>query len=563
MAVQQAKVLEAQQNKDCGYFYEADERNFEKIPGSPIAYWISKNVSLIFDNESLGEILPVKKGMDTGNNDYFIKLWHEVDFLKISLDKKNKKWIPYDKGGEYRKWYGNNNYVLNYENDGLELKNSTANLRSKHLYFKKSITWNALSSADTCFRFSTYLGAFDSAGSSLFPNEDQIIYYLGLLNSKQSQYFLNLINPTLNYGAGSMANIPIIYTPLKTIDDISRINVDLSKQDWDSFETSWDFTVHPLVKNHTSTASEAYDLWKAECEDRFTQLKANEEELNRIFIDIYGLADELTPEVDEKDVTVCRVFDNKEDIPEAMGKSKYALTKEDVIKSFISYAVGCMVGRYSLDEEGLAYAGGDWDPSKYKTFVPDEDNIIPICDDEYFSDDIVGRFVEFVKVIYGEETLEENLQFIAEALGGKGMPKEVIRNYFLNDFYKDHCKTYQKRPIYWMFDSGKKNGFKALMYLHRYKSDTVARLRTKYVFDQQTRYDDQVSILNNHLQDSASQREKTRLNKELKKLSAQAEELRTYEETVHHFADQMVEIDLDDGVKVNYEKFDGLLAKIK
>ena len=360
-----------------------------------------------------------------------------------------------------------------------------------------------------------------------------------------------------------MANIPIIYTPLKTIDDISRINVDLSKQDWDSFETSWDFTVHPLVKNHTSTASEAYDLWKAECEDRFTQLKANEEKLNRIFIDIYGLADELTPEVDEKDVTVCRVFDNKEDIPEAMGKSKYALTKEDVIKSFISYAVGCMVGRYSLDEEGLAYAGGDWDPSKYKTFVPDEDNIIPICDDEYFSDDIVGRFVEFVKVIYGEETLEENLQFIAEALGGKGMPKEVIRNYFLNDFYKDHCKTYQKRPIYWMFDSGKKNGFKALMYLHRYKSDTVARLRTKYVFDQQTRYDDQVSILNNHLQDSASQREKTRLNKELKKLSAQAEELRTYEETVHHFADQMVEIDLDDGVKVNYEKFDGLLAKIK
>ena len=563
MAVQQAKVLEAQQNKDCGYFYEADERNFEKIPGSPIAYWISKNVSLIFDNESLGEILPVKKGMDTGNNDYFIKLWHEVDFLKISLDKKNKKWIPYDKGGEYRKWYGNNNYVLNYENDGLELKNSTANLRSKHLYFKKSITWNALSSADTCFRFSTYLGAFDSAGSSLFPNEDQIIYYLGLLNSKQSQYFLNLINPTLNYGAGSMANIPIIYTPLKTIDDISRINVDLSKQDWDSFETSWDFTVHPLVKNHTSTASEAYDLWKAECEDRFTQLKANEEELNRIFIDIYGLADELTPEVDEKDVTVCRVFDNNEDIPEAMGKSKYALTKEDVIKSFISYAVGCMVGRYSLDEEGLAYAGGDWEPSKYKTFVPDEDNIIPICDDEYFSDDIVGRFVEFVKVIYGEETLEENLQFIAEALGGKGMPKEVIRNYFLNDFYKDHCKTYQKRPIYWMFDSGKKNGFKAIMYLHRYKSDTVARLRTKYVFDQQTRYDDQVSILNNHLQDSASQREKTRLNKELKKLSAQAEELRTYEETVHHFADQMVEIDLDDGVKVNYEKFDGLLAKIK
>ena len=455
------------------------------------------------------------------------------------------------------------------ENDAYAIKYSGKNnnyrLREPELYFQEALTWSKVASGNFSMRYMPQGILFDIAGCCIFSLKDSLKYILAITNSKIGSTILNLISPTLNYEVDHLKKFPIIINDesISSVNRIVDLNIDLSKQDWDSFETSWDFTVHPLVKNHTSTAREAYDLWKAECEDRFSKLKANEEELNRIFIDIYGLQDELTPEVDEKDVTVYRVFDNKEDIPEEMGKSKYALTKQDVIKSFISYAVGCMFGRYSLDQEGLAYAGGQWDHSKYKTFVPDEDNIIPICDDEYFSDDIVGRFVEFVKTVYGEETLEENLQFIADALGGKGTVKEVIRNYFLNDFYKDHCKTYQKRPIYWMFDSGKKNGFKALMYLHRYKSDTVARLRTKYVFDQQTRYDDQVSILNNHLQDSASQREKTRLNKELKKLSAQAEELRTYEETVHHFADQMVEIDLDDGVKVNYEKFDGLLAKIK
>ena len=290
--------------------------------------------------------------------------------------------------------------------------------------------------------------------------------------------------------------------------------------------------------------SDKYAEWERECNERFNRLKANEEELNRIFIDIYGLQDELTPEVEDKDVTV-----RKADL-------------EREIKSLISYAVGCMFGRYSLDVDGLAYAGGEWDASKYKTFPADRDNIIPICDDEYFDDDIVGRFVRFVRVVYGEDTLEENLRFIAEALGGRGTPRDVIRGYFLNGFYADHLKIYQKRPIYWLFDSGKKNGFKALIYMHRYKPDTVARIRTDYVHEQQSRYRTAIADLENRV-NSAGTSERVKLTKQLQKLRDQAEELRKYEEKIHHLADMMIAIDLDDGVKVNYAKFEAVLAKIK
>ena len=290
--------------------------------------------------------------------------------------------------------------------------------------------------------------------------------------------------------------------------------------------------------------SDKYKEWEAECNDRFNKLKADEEELNRIFIDIYGLQDELTPEVEDKDVTV----------------RKADLTRE--IKSLISYAVGCMFGRYSLDVDGLAYAGGEWDSTKYKSFIPDPDNIIPVCDDEYFEDDIVGRFVDFVRVVYGEDTLEENLKFIAYALGGKGTSREVIRSYFINGFYADHVKIYQKRPIYWLFSSGKKNGFKALIYLHRYQPDTLARIRTDYVHEQQERYRTQLRMLDDSLA-KASASEKVRLNKQIAKLKDQALEIQQYEEKIHHLADQMIAIDLDDGVKVNYARFQDVLEKIK
>ena len=290
--------------------------------------------------------------------------------------------------------------------------------------------------------------------------------------------------------------------------------------------------------------SEKYAAWEAECEQRFQQLKANEEELNRIFIDIYGLQDELTPEVEDKDVTVRRADLGRE------------------IRSLLSYAVGCMFGRYSLDVEGLAYAGGEWDDSKYCTFPPDRDNIIPICDDDYFEDDILGRFVQWVETVYGADTLEENLKFIADALGGKGVPREVIRNYFLNDFYADHCKIYQKRPIYWLFDSGKKNGFKALIYIHRYRSDLLARMRTDYVHEQQERYRTQIAHLTDTIE-HATASERVKLAKRQKKLQDQALEIQKYEEKIHHLADQNIQIDLDDGVKHNYEFFEDVLAKIK
>ena len=308
--------------------------------------------------------------------------------------------------------------------------------------------------------------------------------------------------------------------------------------------------------------SEKYAAWQAECEERFQQLKKNEEELNRIFIDIYGLQDELTPDVADKDVTVHRVFDSKDDVPESMNGSNYVRTMRDEIVSLISYAVGCMFGRYSLDVDGLAYAGGEWDNSKYASFAADKDNIIPISDDEYFEDDIVGRFVKFVEVVYGKDTLDENLKFIADALGGKGQPKDVIRNYFLNDFYSDHCKIYQKRPIYWLFDSGKKNGFKALIYMHRYQPDTIARIRTDYVHEQQARYRTAIADLETRIA-NASPGERVKLNKQLKTLNDQATEIHEYEEKIHHLADQMISIDLDDGVKKNYAIFQDVLAKIK
>ena len=579
---------------DSNNLYISSSENFRKIPGSPIAYWCKANIIRVFENcKLLGDLIPTKKGMDTGNNDYFIKLWYEINFDKFDCIYHSKKWVPYDKGGNYRKWYGNNDYVVNWENDGYELKNSKANLRSQNLYFKKSITWNALSSADTCFRASMYNGIFDSAGSSMFP-ETNFEYCLGLMNSVQTQYFLKIINPTLNYGAGSIAKTPIIFSGNEDIKNKVIQNIHSSKLDWDSFETSWDFKIHPLVKNHVSTISEAYNLWSKECEDRFKTLKTNEEELNRIFIDIYGLQDELDPYVEDKDVTV----------------RKADLVRD--IKSFISYAVGCMFGRYSLDKAGLVFAGGNFDDVYWKhqgftgydrnghlplgsgyagislakvhypllrdnedvtkatklSYEPDVDDIMPICDEEYFEDDIVSRFVEFVRCVYGEDTLEENLRFIADALGGKGNPREVLRNYFLNDFFKDHCNTYQvtgsgKRPIYWLFDSGKKNGFKALVYIHRYTPDLIARMRTGYIHPLQSQYRTQIEMLNNQIDEAVSTSEKVKLQKQLKKINEQLTELSKYEEIVHHWADKMESMDLDDGVKANYAKFQELLAKIK
>lgn len=524
-------------------FAQTTTDNFSKIPGSPVAYWVSEQYFRVLSGTIASDFARFCKGMDTGDNNRFLRLWHEIRSDKMWHPHK---WVPYNKGGSFRRWYGDNEYVINWADNGQEVKDfKGSNIRNQITYLRPGMTWSTTSSGPISIRWCIGDYVYDSKGCMAFANNDDDTWYiLGAMNTKVYQSFMQIITPTVDYNPGPVSRGAIICKKEhRGIDELVKKNITMSKCDWDAFEASWDFQHHPLLRK-VSTIAEAFDQWQSECDDRFKQLKANEEELNRIFIDIYGLQDELTPEVEDKDVTV-----RKADL----GRD---------IRSFISYAVGCMFGRYSLDVDGLAYAGGEWDSSKYTSFAADKDNIIPICDDEYFEDDIVGRFMEFVKKVYGAETLDENLKFIADALGGKGQPKAVIRNYFLNDFYADHCRMYQKRPIYWLFDSGKKNGFKALIYMHRYQPDTIARIRTDYVHEQQARYRTAIADLEARAA-NASTSERVKLNKQLKTLNDQAAEIHAYEEKIHHLADQMISIDLDDGVKVNYAKFQDVLAKIK
>lgn len=533
-------------------YFVSNQETFKELPGNPVAYWCSKRIANLFvSSKKIFDYAESRAGIVTGNDSYFIRLWHEINYLEFSRFGRDNylKYHIMQKGGECCFYYGNYEYVLKLQdlyND--KYVNKSVRRGDQSMYFKKGIGWSQVgNNSNKSFRYIEH-SVCGTATPTIYLKQDCYYYYfLGFLNTKITRKILDILNPTINLLTTDVLNLPIIIK-FDFLDDITscvKDCVEVSKQSWNSFETSWDFTVHPLVKNHVSTVSEAYSLWAKECDDRFNQLKANEEELNRIFIDIYGLQDELDPYVEDKDVTV-----RKADL-------------ERDVRSMISYAVGCMFGRYSLDVQGLTYAGGEFDWSKYQSFVPDKDNIIPICDDEYFEDDIVGRFIKFIEVVYGESTLDENLSFIASALGGKGNPREVIRSYFLNDFYKDHCKIYQKRPIYWLFDSGKKNGFKALMYIHRYQPDLIARLRTDYVHETQSRLNHSIEMINTQLDGDLTSSEKVRLNKELTKFKAQAEEVKKYEEIVHHWADKMEPMDLDDGVKVNYEKFKDLLAKIK
>ena len=539
--------------------YEADQSNFLKIPGSPVAYWVSEAVLECYNNELLSKVAFSDGQILTGDNDKYLRQLWEVN----ARDIESKKWALHAKGGEFRRWYGNIDTVVKFDPITIQhyKRDRIARFPKDEILFRRGITWT-LVSMNPLFgvrELGENLTFNKAAATILFNDETVIDYVLGFLNSKVSQALLRIINPTMNNNIKDILNMPfinsVIFSPC--VECLVQHNISISKQDWDSFETSWDFVTHPFITYRSGAGyadipmnkwqyriADAYHTWESNATAQFDLLKKNEEELNRIFIDIYGLQDELTPEVEDKDVTV-----RKADL----GRD---------IRSFISYAVGCMFGRYSLDVDGLVYAGGEWDNSKYSTFAADKDNIIPISDDEYFEDDIVGRFVKFVEVVYGKDTLDENLKFIADALGGKGQPKDVIRNYFLNDFYSDHCKIYQKRPIYWLFDSGKKNGFKALIYMHRYQPDTIARIRTDYVHEQQARYRTAIADLETRIA-NASTGERVKLNKQLKTLNDQATEIHEYEEKIHHLADQMISIDLDDGVKVNYAKFQDVLAKIK
>lgn len=600
--------------------FDINIKELSKIPAYTFAYWISPVFYEIFNNtKKISDFGEPKKGLSTGDNNKFLRFWYEIDKKKIGLGlskyDSRYKWIPLNKGGEFRKWYGNNDYVVNWENNGKTLKEFSGSvIRNESYYFKKSITWTMLSSTSFGVRASENGKIFEGAGPSLFVNDNYYNYILGLMLSKLGKYFINMLNPTMNINIADISNIPVIINSIQKdrIDELVKNNINLSKDDWDSFETSWDFKKHPLlefidsmpglhnsnvkvppthlkiVKNNygedcfiadeipmKSKIYDSFRRWEEYTEKQFNKLKENEQKINEIFIDIYGLKDELTPEVEDKDITIRKA------------------DKEREIKSLISYAVGCMFGRYSLDKEGLIYAGGDFyeiykkckktdggwagvSLSNYKvlndngqeidlSFEVDNDNVIPITDEAYFSDDIVERFKTFISVVYGEKTLNENLDFIAETIGKKGTEtsEDTIRRYFVNDFFNDHVKTYQKRPIYWLFDSGKKNGFKALVYMHRYNENLIPKVRLDYLHRMQTTYEKLLTDVNDKLTSELSMTDKKEAQKRQADLNAKLQEIREYDEKIAHIANQRISIDLDDGVKVNYDKFKDILAKIK
>lgn len=563
----QKKAKEATHISSVPFRYEVNQSDFIKLPGGSIAYWASKEIILTFDKyKSLSDVANPRLGMATADNNKFLRFWHEVNRENIYTSADNRqiakrsncRWFPYNKGGEYRKWYGNIEYVVDWENDGERIRNfvdSNGKVRS-HNYnldfiFKPAITWSALSSGAFGCRFSPKGFLFDNAGSSLFTEEiEDLFVILGYLSTNIVKYLFPLINPTLNYQPGTIGSLPFRNSIDKenytNIIEIVKDNITISRNEWDFYEVSWDFKKHPFIQYSSTSIESAFSNFKEVAESNFYELKNNEEELNRIFIDIYGLQNEIIPEVEDKDVTV-----QKADL-------------ERDIKSFISYAIGCSFGRYSLDGEGLIYAGGEFNPLRYKTFPADKDNILPILPGSYFEDDIVSRFIDFVRVSFGDDSLAENLNFVAEAIGRKKgeTAKETLRRYFLNDFYKDHLKTYNKRPIYWLFTSGKEKAFNCLIYMHRYDKTTLSRIRTDYLHDYQIRLDAQKKDLLNVIEGDSTAKEISNAKKELKSIDKKIEELKAYDELLHHMADMQIEIDLDDGVKVNYEKFKGLVAKI-
>ena len=568
--------LKSQQMKESAFMkgenrFFAKKENYENIFGKPLAYWASTKIIDIFEKAPLLEnIANPRQGLATGDNSRFVRLWFEVDFCKCGFGIPSRydacesrfKWYPYNKGGEFRKWYGNNEYLVNWENDGQEIcnfKNEMGKIRSRpqntKFYFRPSITWSFVS-ANFGARYSPKGAIFDVAGSSVFPSEGKMHYLLGLLCSKLSTEFMLILNPTVNFQVGNVKKIPIIFSEKyeKEVEAIVIENILISKREWDSFETSWDFKTHPFIQNKVTseymasagganetqnTIQSAYERWDAKTKSDFIKLKSNEERLNYIFIEIYGLQDELTSKVTDKDITI----------------RKAELVRD--VKSFISYAVGCIFGRYSIDEEGLIFAGGMFDISRYKSFIPKEDNIVPMAVDDYFEDDIVKLFISFVSKVYGNEKLEKNLKFIAEVIypNTEEDYKDKIRRYFFNDFFCDHIKIYKKRPIYWIFDSGKRGTFKALIYMHRYDNFTVERVRMEYLQMLKHRYEFEIESLRRILETIGVAKEKEVCKKKIESIQSKIKNCDRYDQVIAYIAHQKIELDLDAGISVNYEKF--------
>lgn len=607
-----AELKEQEFFKNANYF-QAKQKDFEKIPGSPIAYWVSDKIREIFEkNQKLGDVGEAKTGMTTADNDRFLRLWNEVNILKSEFctqDFQNsfngKKWYPYNKGGEFRKWYGNREYLINWENNGKEVKENKdskgkklASVRSENLYLKESLTWSFVSSSAFGIRYSPIGTLFDNGGSSYFTNSKNINYILGYLGSKLVFKLLMLLNPTLSFQSGNVSALPIKILFDKELKDyintLVQQNIDISKEEWDSRETSWDFEKLSLIDS--KDLKRAYENYCNHWRDNFIQLHKNEEELNRLFIEIYDLQDEMDEKVAFEDITILKKEANIIQIDNSIPKEfsteseKYLydrgtsleFNKDELVKQFLSYAVGCIMGRYSINKFGLIIANSDdileLLENKFivkdtngeirqeieSKFLPDEFGIIPITDDKDFSNDIVEKVKEFIKFVYGEENLKDNLNFIAEALGNKDNKpsEEIIRTYFIKDFYLDHLQRYQKRPIYWLMNSGKKNAFSCLFYMHRYEPLTVARVRTDYLIPYQEMLENKRKFIERQLSDDdISAKEKKNIEKQLKELDTLLKELREYANEVKHIAEQKIPLDLDDGVNVNYEKLGAILKK--
>ena len=529
--------------------YYSKQENYEYVPGCPIAYWLKSKFLDTFKNKTVSTLAKPRQGLATGDNDRFLRFWYEVDIKKICFDSKNReesilsgaKWFPCNKGGTYRKWYGNNDYIVNWENDGFEIRNNKddkGKLRSRpqnmDFYFKEGITWSTIATK-LSMRYSPSGHLFETKGSVCFTDKrEDLLYLLGLMNTPIVAMVLSVLSPTLDYHEGPIGKIPVIVddTRRKMIQDLVEQNVESCKQDWDAYSSSYDFKRHPLA-NGTSIR-EAFLSWEKCCKERRDKVKENEEAINRLFIEIYGLENDILPDVSEVDVSV-----------------NLANLERDV-KSFVEYGVGCIFGRYSLKRDGIVCTSNE---EKFDSDNIDDDNIIPITDEEYFDDDIVGLFVKFLIQTYGADNLEDNINFIASALHTKGnSSRECIRNYFVKDFFVDHTKQYQKRPIYWLFDSGKQNGFKALVYMHRYNADTIGNLRVDYLHRMERIYESEINRMQDTIDNSGNAREVTAASRRKEKLQKQLKECQEYDEKIGHLALSRIEIDLDDGVKVNYEK---------
>ncbi|MCD3361491.1 BREX-1 system adenine-specific DNA-methyltransferase PglX [Clostridium botulinum D/C] len=550
---QSIKTLEAINNPKANYRYKCKSSMFGLLPNYFMSgYWASEKILKLFKENKAEDYVNSCTGIQTGDNRMFIRCWYEVNINKTNIiNTNNCKWYRYNGGGKLRKWYGNYLKLVNWENDGQEIRNHKSSIISnENFHFKEGLTWKRIGT-EIVLRYLPNGFLFDQSGDSLFvKDQDKLYYFLGYFNSEVGKYLYKIIAPTMNLTSGNIKRFPVITSNSsninKKIDYLVKQNIDIAKTDWDFFETSWDFKLHPLLEFKENSIEESFNKWSEFTNKQFNQLKTNEEELNRIFINIYNLQDEMASEIEERSVTI-RKADRERDI-----------------KSFISYAVGCMLGRYSLDQEGLIYAGGEFDSSKYKIFKVDEDNIIPILSDSYFEDDIVSKFVEFVKITFGEENLSENLNFIAETLGKKSneITKDTIRRYFLDDFFKDHVDIYENRPIYWLFTSGREKAFNCLIYIHRYDETTLSRIRTDYLHNIKNKLEIKRESLSNIIHGDYGTKEKNNAKKKLTVINEQIDELKKYDEVLHHMADMQIEMDLDDGVKVNYEKFKGLLSEI-